>query len=90
MLLTSADVTEDGQKQHVPIHNTSLGILVSTSQSRRNTGPLFEENGQHRSLLKKRFITEAMGALDSRVCVSALLKHTQDIINILLVFSHYN
>lgn len=51
------DVTEDGRKQTVPccspIYNTSLAITQSTSQSCCNTGPLFEENGQHRSRLKR-------------------------------------
>lgn len=56
MILTSADVTVNGGKQHVPTYNTSLAILESTPQSGCNTGPLFDENGQHRSLLKKRFI----------------------------------
>ena len=47
-------------ERHVPfcflIYNTSLSIMQSTFESRRNTGPLFEGNGQHRSWLTERFI----------------------------------
>lgn len=60
MILTSADVTEDVRKLHVPrcfpTYNASLVILRSTSRSRCNTGPLFEESVWHRSPLKGWFI----------------------------------
>lgn len=81
MILTSADVTVNGWKQHVPTYNTSLAILESTPQSGCNTGPLFDENGQHRSLLKKRFIILETGAFYSIPCSNKGLRECSSQVN---------